>query len=62
MVLLLPMGGLATMVQQTGAEVAAGAEAGVPSSLQQLFQLEETCDLQATTPFLIQLDLQMQQA
>ncbi len=58
MVLLLPMGGLATMVQQTGAEVAAG----VPSSLQQLCQLEETCDLKATTPFLIPLDLQIQQA
>ena len=34
----------------------------LPSYLQQLLQLEETCGHETRRPFLIQLDLQMQQA
>ena len=53
---VLLRGGMATTVQQKGAEIAAGAEAGIPSSLQLQQLLQESCDLAATTPFLIQLN------
>ncbi len=46
--------GMATMMRQTEAEVAAGAEAGVPSPVQQL--LQRICDQERTRAFMVQMN------